>query len=463
MLEIIGSSLLSLWWAMFGNSTKPQIQLESMSWHDALIFQLPAEQSDPSIQMLIDQYLANLSQTILNSDRSLNGFVASQGVWIQSDWLELANHQGNIPVSAASLTKIATTLAVVGKLGIEHQFVTRVFYTGSIEKGILQGDLIIEGNRDPFFVWEEAIALSNSLNQLGIREVKGNLWVNQDFYMNYQADPLVSAKLLQQGLQPRLWSKEVQQQFMTAFRGHSQAPPFQGGERMTLNLKNPPQLTIQGEVKLINKISPSAQLLLEHQSLPLVEIIKQMNIYSNNEMAQMLAEVVGGASEVARYGVEKTGVATSEIQLVNGSGLGIANRISPRAVTKMLMAIDNLLQPHNLEVADIFPLAGRDQLGTMKNRHLPDGVAIKTGTLNEVSALAGVIPLDQGRRVWFAIINHGWQIEQFRQQQDQLLQTLADHWQLSSPVAERSHFTDSSSNQVYLGDPQRNKVITYDN
>lgn len=445
MLEIIGSSLLSLWWAMFGNSTKPQIQLESMSWHDALIFQLPAEQSDPSIQMIVEQYLENLSQTALNRDRSLASFVASQGVWIQSDWLELANHHGNIPVSAASLTKIATTLAVVGKLGIKHQFVTRVFYTGSIEKGILQGDLIIEGNRDPFFVWEEAISLSNSLNQLGIREVKGNLWVNQDFYMNYQADPLVSAKLLQQGLQPRLWSKEVQQQFLT------------------LNLKNPPQLTIQGEVKLINKISPSAQLLLEHQSLPLVEIIKQMNIYSNNEMAQMLAEVVGGASEVARYGVEKTGVATSEIQLVNGSGLGIANRISPRAVTRMLMAIDNLLQPHNLEVADIFPLAGRDQLGTMKNRHLPEGIAIKTGTLNEVSALAGVIPLDQGRRVWFAIINHGWQIEQFRQQQDQLLQTLADHWQLSSPLAERSQLSNSSSNQVYLGDPQRNKVITYDN
>lgn len=445
MLEVIGSSLLSLWWAMFGNSTKPRIQLESMSWHDALIFQLPAEQSDPSVQMIVEQYLENLSKTVLNRDRSLTRFVASQGVWIQSDWLELANHQGNIPVSAASLTKIATTLAVVGKLGIEHQFVTRVFYTGSIEEGILQGDLMIEGNRDPFFVWEEAIALSNSLNQLGIREVKGNLWVNQDFYMNYQADPLVSAKLLQQGLQPRLWSKEVQQQFLT------------------LNLKNPPQLTIQGEVKLINKISPSAQLLLEHQSLPLVEIIKQMNIYSNNEMAQMLAEVVGGASEVARYGVEKTGVATSEIQLVNGSGLGIANRISPRAVTRMLMAIDNLLQPHNLEVADIFPLAGRDQLGTMKNRHLPEGIAIKTGTLNEVSALAGVIPLDQGRRVWFAIINHGWQIEQFRQQQDQLLQTLADHWQLSSPLAERSRLAHSSSNQVYLGDPQRNKVITYDN
>jgi serine-type D-Ala-D-Ala carboxypeptidase/endopeptidase (penicillin-binding protein 4) len=350
----------------------------------------------------------------------------------------LGNYQGNIPVSAASLTKIATTLAVVGKLGIDRQFITRVFYTGSIQEGILEGDLIVEGNRDPFFVWEEAIALSNSLNQLGIREVKGNLLVNQQFYMNYQTEPLASGKLLQQGLQSFLWSSEIKQQFQA------------------LPIKIPrPQLTIKGEVKLINKIPPSAQLLLEHQSLPLVEILKQMNIYSNNEMAQMLADIVGGASEVARYAIKITGVSTPEIQLINGSGLGIENRISPRAVAKMLMAVDHLLQPHHLGASDLFPVAGRDKIGTMKNRQIPDGIAIKTGTLNEVSALAGIIPLNGDRKIWFAVINSGWQVEQFRQQQDKLLQQLANHWHSRPNLEKRS----LSETQVYLGDPQRNREV----
>jgi serine-type D-Ala-D-Ala carboxypeptidase/endopeptidase (penicillin-binding protein 4) len=277
--------------------------------------------------------------------------------------------------------------------------------------------------------WMET-SLSNSLNRLGIREVKGNLQVDRHFYMNYQTAPLASGKLLQQGLQPGLWSGEIEQQFQA------------------LAVEMPrPELTIRGQVKLINKTPSLARLLLEHQSLPLVEILKQMNIYSNNEMAQMLADLVGGASEVARYATKITGVSSQEIQLMNGSGLGVENRISPRAVTKMLMAVDNLLQPNRLGVVDIFPVAGRDNLGTMQNRQIPDGTAIKTGTLNEVSALAGVIPLGSDRHIWFAIVNSGWQIEKFRQQQDRLLQQLATHWQLKPNLVKRSLTED----QVYLG------------
>jgi serine-type D-Ala-D-Ala carboxypeptidase/endopeptidase (penicillin-binding protein 4) len=430
MLEVIGSSLFGLLWEIFGNSAKQQVQLESIAWHDAVIFQLPAEETDFVVQNIVNEYLQNLSQQGIKNN--------NQGIWLQSDWLELGNYQGDIPLSAASLTKIATTLAAVGKLGIEHQFITRVFYTGSIQDGVLKGDLIIEGNRDPFFVWEEAIALSNSLNQLGIREVEGNLQVNRHFYMNYQTDSLTSGKLLQQGLQSGLWSAEIKQQFQA------------------LPIKIPrPQLTIKGKAKLINKTPSFAYLLLEHQSLPLVEILKQMNIYSNNEMAQMLADLVGGSSEVARYATQITGVSSQEIQLMNGSGLGVENRISPRAVTKMLMAVDNLLQLNRLGVMDIFPVAGRDNLGTMQNRQIPDGIAIKTGTLNEVSALAGFIPISGDRRVWFAIVNSGWQIEKFRQQQDKLLQQLANHWQLKSNLVQRSPI----ETQVYLGDPKRNLEV----
>jgi len=40
---------------------------------------------------------------------------------------------------------------------------------------------------------------------------------------------------------------------------------------------------------------PKQILLLRHQSLPLAQIIKEMNIYSNNEMAEMLAQSWGSA------------------------------------------------------------------------------------------------------------------------------------------------------------------------
>lgn len=429
MLDVLASSLFALLWEILGKSPQKVEALSLIPWHEAAIFELPSSQFEPQVQKIVDLYLENLSQQGINSDR--------QGVWLQSDWSELATHQGNVPVSAASLTKIATTLAALGTLGVNHQFMTNIYHTGQIQDGVLQGDLIIEGGRDPFFVWEEAIALSNTLNQLGIQQITGNLLVNKQFYMNYQSEPLVSGELLKQGLDSSLWSSEIKQQFLA------------------LSLTTPrPQLSIQGKVQVVKNIPSEGKLLLQHQSLPLIDILKQMNIYSNNAIAQMLADIVGGASVVARYGIQATGVSSSEIQLINGSGLGIENRISPRAVTKMLMVINNLLQPHSLEVMDLFPVAGRDSLGTMANRQLPDGVAIKTGTLNQVSALAGVVSLDPQRQVWFAIINSGSQIEQFRQQQDKLLQQLASHWQLPSQNFNKL----VPKTQVYLGDPKRNKL-----
>ena len=429
MLEIIGSSLLGWLWQLLGNTPKQSIQLESIAWQDTAIFKVPDERVDPVVQQIIDDYLQSLSQRGINSDL--------QGVWLQSDWIDLGNYRGTQAVSAASLTKIATTLAVLEKLGIDYRFVTHVAHTGSIENGILQGDLIFRGNRDPLFVWEEAIAIANTLNKLGIEQIAGDLLVDREFYMNYETDPQVAGKLLKQALQPHLWSAEVKRQFASL---PSQTPR--------------PQLKIRGEVKVVAEHTASSQLLLSHQSLSLIEILRQMNIYSNNKMAQMLADIVGDASAVASYTVKATGVSPSEIQIINGSGLGEENRISPRAATEMLKAIDSLLQPHNLEVRDIFPVADRDNVGTMVNRALPSGVAVKTGTLDRVSALAGAIPLQDERKIWFAIVNSGWQIEQFRQEQDKLLQKLAHHWQLNPTLTQRS----LPEKQVYLGDPQRNQI-----
>ena len=424
MFDVIGSLFL----ALLGYSPSDLEPLQLLSWQETPIFNLPVNQTDPKIQSIINKYLATLKQKNINPQ--------AQGIWLQSDWQELASHQGTKPVSAASLTKIATTLAALGKLGADYQFVTRVYHTGQIQEGILKGDLIVAGNGDPFFVWEEAISIANTLNQLGIREIRGNLIVNKKFYMNYESEPEKAVKLLYQALNVDSWTSEITKQFQS------------------LPITTPrPQLTIAGKTLVMRGIPANTKLILIHKSLPLSEILRQMNIYSNNKMAQMLADEVGGASEVARYAIKKTGVAPAEIQLINGSGLGVENRMSPRTASKMLLAIDTLLKPFNLQVLDIFPVAGRDSIGTMENRNLPSGTTVKTGTLNQVSALAGYIALDEERRVWFTIINNGWQIRHFRKQQDQLLQQLTQHWDYSS-----DKFAEGSESQVYLGDPARNII-----
>ena len=357
---------------------------------------------DPATQQKIEQYF--------------NGFAAkgfakqSQGMWIQAGNTLLANHQGTVPLPAASLTKVATSLAALETFGPDRQFMTQIGATGSIENGVLKGDLVIQGGEDPFFIWEEAIAIGNLLNQMGIKQVTGNLVITGKFYMNFESSPLKSGNLLKQGLNAQIWPPAAQTQYQTL-------PPD----------TPKPQVAIAGSVQV--KASPPSNVkpLISHYSLPLAELLKKMNQYSNNKMAEMIASSVGGAKIVAFKAAQAAGVPQSEIILVNGSGLSPLNRISPRAVCAMFLALERYLQPHNMTIGDLFAIVGQDE-GILNQRKLPPFLVVKSGSLNTVSALAGALPTQQQGAVWFATMNGGNNLEGFRAQQELLLQEFAKQW-----------------------------------
>lgn len=355
----------------------------------------PATVANPQIE----EYLSQLGAPTV-----------SQGVWMQTQETLLANHQGTIPLPAASLTKVATSLAVLKKLGPDHRFETKVGYIGTIQNGELQGDLVIEGGADPFFVWEDAIALGNLLNQNGIRQVRGNLIVVGPFYMNYESDARISGTLFQQGLDHTRWPAEAQTQYQTL-------PPD----------TPKPEVAIAGSIQTATMPPEQIQPLIQHRSLPVAELLKKMNQYSNNAMAEMLADQVGGAQQVAQIAAQEVGVPPEEIQLVNGSGLSVDNRLSPRAACGMFQAIARLLQPQKLTIADIFAVIGTDP-GVHNERPLPQKAVIKSGTLNGVSALAGALTTQNQGVIWFAVINGEGDVDQFRTQQETLLQTSMQSW-----------------------------------
>ncbi|MEM6613834.1 MAG: D-alanyl-D-alanine carboxypeptidase [Cyanobacteria bacterium P01_C01_bin.72] len=427
-LIVLGVTSVAAWFSG-GQSAQSVLQpLELLAWEEAEVFSAPEFEHDRLSQSVIDNYLQQLSQSGYKSDR--------QGLWIQSGWDVAASNLGNIPLPAASLTKIATTLAALDRWGARHQFLTNVYVTGEIVNGVVKGDLVVEGNGDPLFVWEEAIALGNTLNQLGVKEVQGNILVTDKFYMNFEQESLKSGKLLQQALNYRLWHSAITQQYL----------------RLPIGTKKP-KVLVRGEVKVTEGVPLNAQVLIHHSSLPLAEILRQMNIYSNNKMAQILTDLLGGANLVAETSAELASFPGAEIMLINGSGLGEANQISPRAVCQMLMATERLLKPYKYSVTDLFPTAGKDIVGTLQGRNLPAGTAIKTGTLDRVSALAGVIPTGDRSNVCFSVINYGRPVQYLRQQQDSLLNELVQPWQL-----EPNDFNLSQERKWYFGNPQRNKT-----
>lgn len=404
----------------------------------------PPLAADKPLQTAIDQYLIGLKAMGLNP--------LQQGIWLQTDSVPLVNQQAGVPLPAASLTKSATTLAALKTWGFDKRFDTKITkLPGSkIQGDTLVGDLVIQGAGDPLFVWEDAQALAHTLNKMGIKQVSGNLQIVGNFAMNYQHDPQKAGELLKQGLSGATLAQSLSAEQL------KDVNVIQAQTNKLASLGKF-QVKIAGSVLVATESPQNAEVIINHRSLPLPDIIREMNIYSNNEIAQMLADSVGGHEQVMQITTNLAGFAPNEIQLINGSGLGVQNQITPYAVSQIFRAIHRLARSQNLTVADLFPASGTDSKGSMLDRKMPVGTTVKTGTLNEVSALTGALPTRDRGLVWFTIINRGTQIPQLRQQQDRLLQTLQTNW--GQPTVSPWGIARHNMAPPYLGDPERNEII----
>jgi D-alanyl-D-alanine carboxypeptidase/D-alanyl-D-alanine-endopeptidase (penicillin-binding protein 4) len=390
--------------------------------------------------MMPDSVAQTVVYNYVNDVSSQGEAQSLQGVWLQSGESVLAQYQGTLPMPVASLTKIATTLAALDAWGPTHHFGTIVSTTGPVRNGVLQGDLVIRGGGDPFFVSEDATEVRRALRQLGITRVTGKLVIVGDFYMNFTTNPLLAGKLLKHALQ-----------------GGGGTPPRRSkrGKGQTTRRQRPsePSIAIAGAIQTVDVFEGKQTPLIRRRSLPLVQILKRMNVYSNNAMAEMLTRDLGGLEMMRRRAAQAAGVPARALHLINGSGLGAENQLAPRTVCALLVAIYNHLRSTEFTIADVFPVAGHD-LGTIRRRHLPDDSVVKTGTLRNVSTLAGVLLTRVHGPVWFALINQGGDLSSYRAQQDVLLNALMRHWgSVDQPLPDFSptgRLTTSARNDILL-------------
>ncbi len=164
----------------------------------------------------------------------------------------------------------------------------------------------------------------------------------------------------------------------------------------------------------------NARLLAQTLSPDVVEIIRDINKYSNNTMARQLflsigarhrlpgdADDAAAAYRAIDQWLARKGIRAPNLVLENGSGLSRHERISAREMAAMLHAAWH--SPYAAEFVSSLPLAAMD--GTlrkrMRNTPLAGNAHLKTGTLNNVRALAGFSRDAQGN-TWavVAILNH---------------------------------------------------------
>nr|WP_226986181.1 D-alanyl-D-alanine carboxypeptidase/D-alanyl-D-alanine-endopeptidase [Ramlibacter tataouinensis] len=385
-------------------------------------------------------------------------------------------HRTQVPVSPASLAKLATTFAGLELLGPAYTWATPVYADGPVRDGVLEGNLYLKGQGDPKLVQERLWLLLGRLRGLGIRHVAGDIVLDRSAFdlppqdpgafdgeplrpynatpdallVNYRSlvfsfTPLggqaqVHAEPALAGVQwpasvPLLpgecgdWRAALKADFSDPLRVRFEGGlPLACGERSwPLAYGDPPGYaaravaglwqslggSLQGQVRE-GRVPPELQPLLVHASPPLAEVVRDINKFSNNVMAQQLfltlslqqrgtGTFAGSRTVLQQWWRERFGDEPPWFD--NGSGLSRDERITARQLGQLLQrAWASPLMP---ELLASLPIAGVDGTARRSQARTPGLAHLKTGSLRDVWGVAGYVHAPGGRRyVLVAIANH---------------------------------------------------------
>lgn len=400
----------------------------------------------------------------------------------------LLNWRANAAMNPASVMKLVTTYAGLELLGPAFTWNTPVYVDGTIAGGVLQGNLIIQGQGDPKLVLERLWLLLRRVQGLGIKSITGDILLDRSAFAAstqnpadfdgepqrpYNAAPdalLINFKSVVMTFAPNLASGSANVSFdpplatvqvqssvplsagqngsaslatcgdyrsllkadfadplRIGFNGSypvacgekvwavAYADPASYAERAVAGLWQEMGGKLGGRVRE-GRATPDLKPAFELVSPTLAEVIRDINKFSNNVMAQQLFLTLS---------LQRTGVASNEASrevvdnwwrerfgdqdqpvLDNGSGLSRQARITPQGLARLLQtAYVSGTMP---ELMASLPITGVD--GTLKRSKssVSQGWAhLKTGTLRDATALAGYVHTPSGKRlVVVAIVNH---------------------------------------------------------
>ena len=93
-------------------------------------------------------------------------------------------HNGSKSLNPASVMKLVTTNAALDLLTPAYRWKTEIYQDGIVNNGVLDGNLIIKGYGDPSFNAREFWRLLMSLQQAGIKDIKGDLVIDKSYFSN---------------------------------------------------------------------------------------------------------------------------------------------------------------------------------------------------------------------------------------------------------------------------------------
>lgn len=383
------------------------------------------------------------------------------------------------PASNTKLATTAAALTVLGpeyrySTRLYHE-------EGALQGSVVDGNLYMQGSGDPALVTEDLYAMVQRLRAQGVRRIKGGIVVDSTRFdrdelppgfeqkdelaayrapsgatsVNYNTfeirahgGPTVGAGALV-GLNPRTTNITVVNEAKTVAGRRQRLIADVGVERpqtvrisgsigvdaapgsyrypvldpslhaghVLLALLQQAGIKVGRSKVTLGAVPSAAQVLAVHYSAPLSVLIRGINKFSNNFMAEQVLKSLAppgapatfaAALERARGALESLGVDLRGVVMGNGSGLYDTNRYSAAHLTGILAAMFDDARYQADFVASL-AIAGVD--GTTSHRMGDSSaqrwVRVKTGTLSGISALAGYAGARNRSPVVFAIVFNG--------------------------------------------------------
>ena len=323
-----------------------------------------------------------------------------------------------VPVVPASTAKIATAMAVLKVLGPDRRLETRLLARGTVADGVLTGDLVLVGGGDPTLATpaaRPAYPPPARLDTLAasakpIRRVTGGIVVDASVFTGPRTGPGWKPGYVTEGSVAPVAGLMVDGGKLDPAKPASRAPdPDLAAGRALRDLLRK-QGTAVGNAVVRGRAAAADTELGVVRSPPMSALVERLLAASDNNLAEALAHLV--AAEGGLPATFDGGAAALESELgqpasglVDGSGLSPRNRVTTGGLALLLRtaAADPAYRP----VLTGLPVAGFD--GTLVKRYADPAsaygagrVRAKTGTLDNVSTLAGVIETAGGRLLLFA-------------------------------------------------------------
>lgn len=357
----------------------------------------------------------------------------------------VASVRPDVPRIPASNMKLVTAAGALLQMGPEFRYTTRLATTtrARVVGGELRGPMYLLGGGDPLLATRgyasrhlpatatPLVDLVRPLRAAGVRAVAGPIVADESLFDDRrEGDRWLSHYHLY--AQP-LGALSVNQSYAGDRRGaEARLPARAAGVRLRAALRGV-RIPHRGAVR--TGITPAnARPLASVQSAPLAAVVREMNVPSDNFVAEMVLKSVGvhgvgrgtTASGAARTGelLEARGILTGRERLVDGSGLSRANRLTPTALVRLMAAADADPTWGAALIASL-PRGGEGTLvNRLRARAVGSRVRAKTGFINGAIGLSGRAVSRGGERYVFSLLMNTGNITAARTVQDRVVALL---------------------------------------